>query len=60
MKELEMVESIRFSKQKINYILKNKNYIRGFEYHGKKEMNYIKIEIDPIVPKYIWNKVNKF
>ena len=26
-----------FSKQKVDYILKNKNYIGVFEYHGKKE-----------------------
>ena len=38
-----------FSKQKVGYILKNK---------GKKEKNDIIIEIDPIISKYIWNKVN--
>lgn len=48
-----------FSKQKVDYILKNKNYIGLFEYHGKKEKNEINFNIDPIVSKYLWNKVNK-
>ena len=48
-----------FSKQKVDYILKNKNYIGVFEYHGKKEKNDIVIEIEPIVSKYMWNKINK-
>ena len=48
-----------FSKQKVDYILKNKNYIGVFEYKGKKEKNDIVIEIDPIVSKYMWNKINK-
>ena len=30
-----------FSKQKVDYILKNKNYIGIFEYNGKKEKNDI-------------------
>ena len=47
-----------FSKQKVGYILKNKNYIGVFEYNGKKEKNSISIEIEPIVSKYLWNKVN--
>ena len=29
-----------------------------FEYNGKKEKNSISIEIEPIVSKYLWNKVN--
>ena len=48
-----------FSKQKVNYILKNKNYIGVFEYHGRKEKNEITLEIEPIVSKYMWNKVNR-
>lgn len=48
-----------FSKQKVDYILKNKNYIGIFEYNGKKEKNEIEFKIDPIVSKYMWNKVNK-
>jgi site-specific DNA recombinase len=48
-----------FSKQKVDYILRNKNYIGVFEYHGKKEKNEITIEIEPIVSKYMWHKVNK-
>ena len=47
-----------FSKQKVDYILKNKNYIGVFEYKGKKEKNEIILEIEPIVSKYLWNKVN--
>ncbi|MGX4601783.1 recombinase family protein [Faecalimicrobium sp. JNUCC 81] len=47
-----------FSKQKVDYILKNKNYIGVFEYHGKKEKNDITLEIEPIVSRYMWNKVN--
>lgn len=47
-----------FSKQKVDYILKNKNYIGIFEYRGRKEKNDIIIKIDPIVSKYMWNKVN--
>ena len=27
--------------------------------NGKKEKNNITIEIEPIVSKYMWNKVNK-
>ncbi|MGL6106123.1 recombinase family protein [Romboutsia sp.] len=48
-----------FSKQKVDYILKNKNYIGIFEYKGKKEKNDITVEIDPIISKYLWNKVNR-
>ena len=48
-----------FSKQKIDYILKNKNYIGMFEYKGKKEKNNIVIEIEPIISRYMWNKVNR-
>lgn len=48
-----------FSKQKVDYILKNKNYIGVFEYTGKKEKNDISLEISSIVSKYMWNKVNK-
>lgn len=48
-----------FSKQKVDYILKNKNYIGVFEYQGKKEKNEITMEIDPIISKYMWNKVNQ-
>ena len=48
-----------FSKQKVDYILKNKNYIGVFEYQGKKEKNEIVIDIEPIISKYMWNKVNK-
>src|SRR5699024_915877 len=44
-----------FSKQKVDYILKNKNYIGVFEYQGKKEKNDIVIEIEPIVSRYMWN-----
>lgn len=47
-----------FSKQKVDYILKNKNYIGVFEYRGKKEKNEIILEIEPIVSKHLWNKVN--
>lgn len=47
-----------FSKQKVAYILKNKNYIGIFEYTGKKEKNDIAIEIEPIISKYMWNKIN--
>ena len=48
-----------FSKQKIDYILKNKNYIGMFEYHGKEEKNDVVIEIEPIISRYMWNKVNR-
>ncbi|MEG2985370.1 MAG: recombinase family protein [Peptostreptococcaceae bacterium] len=48
-----------FSKQKVDYILKNKNYIGIFEYNGKKEKNDISFEIEPIVSKYMWRKVNQ-
>ena len=47
-----------FSKQKVDYILKNKNYIGVFEYSGKKEKNNISIEINSIISKYMWNKVH--
>src|SRR5699024_8284808 len=46
------------SKQKVDYNLKNKNYIGVFEYQGKKEKFDIVIEIEPIVSRYMWNKVN--
>lgn len=48
-----------FSKQKVDYILRNKNYIGVFEYQGKKEKNNIEFEIKPIISKYMWNKVNR-
>lgn len=47
-----------FSKQKVAYILKNKNYIGIFEYRGEKEKNDINFEIESIISKYMWNKVN--
>jgi len=47
-----------FSSQKVDYILKNKNYIGLFEYYIKKDRNNIVMQIDPIVSKYMWNKVN--
>ena len=47
-----------FSKQKVAYILKNKNYIGVFQYHGKKEKNDIAVEIEPIISKYMWNRVH--
>ncbi|WP_416908049.1 recombinase family protein [Paraclostridium sordellii] len=40
-------------------MLRNKNYIGVFEYQGKKEKNNIEFEIEPIISKYMWNKVNK-
>lgn len=48
-----------FSKQKIDYILKNRDYIGEFEYCEKRENNSIILQIEPIVSKYMWNKVNK-
>ena len=57
--EAKIGDKYGFSKQKVDYILKNKNYIGVFEYHGKKEKNDIVIEIEPIVSKYMWNKINK-
>lgn len=51
-------EKYGFSKQKVDYILKNKNYIGIFEYRGKKEKNEIAIDIEPIISRYMWNKVN--
>ncbi|MFR8871764.1 MAG: recombinase family protein [Paraclostridium sordellii] len=48
-----------FSKQKVDYILKNKMYMGIFKYNGKKEKNNIVLDIDPIVSRYLWNKVNK-
>lgn len=48
-----------FSKQKVDYILKNKNYIGIFEYKCKKEKERISIEIKPIISKYMFNKINK-
>src|SRR5699024_770317 len=47
-----------YSKQKVDYILKNKNYIGVFRYQGKKEKNNITMEIEHIVSRYMWNKVN--
>ena len=47
-----------FSKQKVDYILKNKNYIGVFRYNGKKEKNDITLEIEPIISRYMWNKIN--
>lgn len=51
-------ERYGFSKQKVDYILKNKNYIGIFEYRGKREKNDINIYIKPIISKYMFNKVN--
>lgn len=48
-----------FSKQKVDYIIKNKNYIGIFEYRDKKEKNNINVGIEPIVSRYMWDKVNK-
>ena len=50
--------ALGYKVNKEGYILKNKNYIGIFEYRGKKEKNDIVIEIDPIVSKYMWNRVN--
>lgn len=48
-----------FSKQRVDHILRNKNYIGVFEYKGKKEKHNIEFEIEPSISKYMWNKVNK-
>ena len=45
-------------KQKVDYIVKNKNYIGIYEYNGKKEKNNIALDIEPIVSRYMWNKSN--
>ena len=47
-----------FLSRRLIIFLKNKNYIGVFEYQGKKEKNDIVIEIEPIVSRYMWNKVN--
>ncbi|MGL5712910.1 MAG: recombinase family protein [Paraclostridium sp.] len=47
-----------FQKQKVDYILRNKKYIGVFKYTGKKEKNGITMEIEPIISKYMLNKIN--
>lgn len=47
-----------FSREKVNYILKNRNYIGIFDYHIKKDNSHIVMDIEPIVSKQLWNKVH--
>ncbi|MGL5714354.1 MAG: recombinase family protein [Paraclostridium sp.] len=46
------------TKQRINYIVKNKVYIGIYDYHGKKEKNKIRFEVPRIVTDYTYNKAN--
>lgn len=47
-----------FSRQKVNYILRNRSYIGVFDYHIKKDNSHIIMDIEPIVSKQLWNKVH--
>lgn len=47
-----------FSRQKVNYILKNRNYIGIYDYRIKKDNSHIVMDIEPIVSKQLWNKVH--
>lgn len=47
-----------WTKQSINYILKNQVYTGMYSYNGDKEQNNISFKIAKIVSKQLWNKVN--
>lgn len=47
-----------WSKQAIDYMIKNKVYTGEYEYNGDKEQNNILFKIPKIVSKQLWNKVN--
>lgn len=47
-----------WSKQAIDYMIKNKVYVGEYEYDGKKEKNNITFKIPNIVSKQLWNKAN--
>jgi len=48
----------QWSKQTVDYLLKNRAYIGEYEYNGKREQNGIRYKIDAIVSKQLWNKVH--
>ena len=47
------------SKQRIDYILKNKTYTGEFSYNGKVENNNIILKVEPIISKYMFNKAQR-
>lgn len=54
----EIGKEFGMSKQRIDYILKNKIYIGEFNYNGKVEQNNIILRVEPIISKYMFNKAN--
>lgn len=48
----------KWSKQSIDYILKNPIYIGEYKYNGKKEKNDIKYNVPKVISKQLWNKVH--
>lgn len=48
-----------WSKQAIDYMLKNKVYTGEYEYHGDIEQNNISFNIPRVVSMQLWNRVNK-
>lgn len=47
-----------WTKQTIDYILKNEVYTGKYSYDGDKEQNNISFKIPKIISKQLWNKVN--
>ena len=58
-KLIEISKDVGMSKQRISKILKNKIYVGEFNYNGKVENNNIKLQVEGIISKYIFNKINK-
>ena len=48
--------SKEWSRQSIDYVLKNETYIGKYTYNGKREKNAIEYNVPSIISKILWNK----
>ncbi|MGL5765419.1 MAG: recombinase family protein [Sarcina sp.] len=53
----EIGKEFGYTKQRVDYILKNRTYIGEFTYDGKIENNNVNWKVEPIISKYIFNKI---
>ena len=55
----EIGKKLGLNRQTVHRIIKNKIYTGEFNYNGKVEGNNIKLQVEGIISKYIFNKINK-
>lgn len=56
---VKIAKEYGFSKQRVQYILKNESYTGRYTYNGKKEKNKINLQIPQIISDYLYKKVNR-